>query len=74
MTIAKSEWLDDPYIAAGDRAYVIGTQDGGFPDLGVHVPGEMGGVWSHPIKLFDGFWLRIDDAWLPDAARFVSGP
>ncbi len=74
MTIAKSERLDDPYIAAGDRAYVIGTQDGGFPDLGAHVPGEMGGIWSHPIKLFDGFWLRIDDEWLPDAARFVSGP
>lgn len=74
ITMAKSARLDDPYIAAGDRAYVIGTHDGGFPDLGVHLPGEMGGVWSHPIKLFDGFWLRIDDAWLPDADRFVSGP
>src|SRR5215213_10294661 len=41
----------DPYVAAGDRAYLIGTQDGNFPDLGGHVPGEMGGLWVHPIKL-----------------------
>ena len=24
----------DPYAAAGDRSYLIGTQDGNFPDLG----------------------------------------
>ena len=24
----------DPYAAAGDRSYLIGTQDGDFPDLG----------------------------------------
>jgi len=74
MSIAKSERLDDPYIAAGDRAYLIGTQDGGFPDLGSHVPGEMGALWSHPIKLLDGFWLAIDGQWLPAADRFISGP
>jgi hypothetical protein len=32
-----------PYVTAGDRAYLVGTQDGDFPDLGGHVPGEMGG-------------------------------
>ena len=31
-----------PYVTAGDRTYLIGTQDGEFPDLGVHVPGERG--------------------------------
>src|SRR4026208_1797654 len=45
----------DPYVAAGDRAYLIGTQDGSFPDMGGHVPGEMGGLWVHPFKLIDGF-------------------
>src|SRR4051794_1172019 len=49
----------DPYVAAGDRAYLIGTQDGDFPDLGGHVPGEMGGLWIHPIKLIDGFWATV---------------
>jgi len=72
--IVKSARLTDPYIAAGDRAYLIGAQDGGFPDVGRHVPGEMGGLWAHPIKLLDGFWLRVDDAWLTGAARYMAGP
>jgi len=49
----------DPYVTAGDRAYLIGTQDGDFPDLGDHVPGEMAGLWVHPIKLLDGFWATV---------------
>src|SRR4051812_28967414 len=51
----------DPYVAAGDRAYLIGTQNGDFPDLGGHVPGEMGGLWIHPIKLIDGFWATLQE-------------
>ena len=51
----------EPYVTAGDRAYLIGTQDGNFPDLGQHVPGEMGGLWLHPIKLIDGFRARVTD-------------
>jgi glycogen debranching enzyme len=48
-----------PYVTAGTRAYVIGTQDGNFPDLGEHLPGEMGGAWLHPIKLIDGFRATV---------------
>jgi len=48
-----------PYVTAGDRTYLIGTQDGQFPDMGHHVPGEMGGLWLPPIKLIDGFQARI---------------
>ncbi len=51
----------DPYVSAGDRAYLIGTQDGNFPDMGDHVPGEMGGLWVHPIKLIDGFTAIVRD-------------
>ena len=51
----------EPYATAGDRAYLIGTQDGNFPDLGTHTPGEMGGLWVHPIKLIDGFWATVID-------------
>lgn len=49
------------YLNAGEYMKVIGTQDGWFPDFGHHVAGEMGGVWLHPIKLLDGFWLRMKD-------------
>src|SRR2546421_12915573 len=50
-----------PYVTAGDRTYLIGTQDGNFPDMGSHVAGEMGGLWLHPIKLIDGFWATVTD-------------
>jgi glycogen debranching enzyme len=69
-----------PYVTAGDRAYLIGTQDGNFPDLGGHVPGEMGGLWLHPIKLIDGFWSQVTDsathqeAPLSESADFVTYP
>ena len=52
----------DPYVAAGDRAYLIGTQDGSFPDLGEHLAQEMGGLWVHPIKLIDGFEASVADS------------
>jgi glycogen debranching enzyme len=61
------------YAAAGDRAYVIGMLDGSFPPIGTRICGEMGGVWAHPIKLLEGYWLALDGAWLPPATRFVSG-
>ena len=60
------------YVAAGDRAYVIGTQDGSFPPMGWHIRGEMGGVWAHPIKLLDGYWLMVNGVWAP-ATRFTTG-
>lgn len=52
---------DKPYLNAGNQAYIVGLQDGSFPDIGGHVAGEMGGIWAHPIKLLDGFWLMLAD-------------
>jgi glycogen debranching enzyme len=51
----RQEYIQSPYVTAGDRVYMVGHQDGQFPDLGWHVTGEMGGIWNHPIKLMDGF-------------------
>jgi Bacterial alpha-L-rhamnosidase 6 hairpin glycosidase domain len=71
---------DQPYVTAGDRAYLIGTQNGKFPDMGSHVPGEMGGLWLHPIKLIDGFWVNLTDratnqtAALDQSRDFVTYP
>src|SRR3954453_21292246 len=72
--------LNDPYVAAGDRAYLIGTQDGNFPELGGHVPGEMAGLWAPPIKLIDGFRATITDSTsgqttvLSRSAEFINYP
>ena len=73
-TRSTTEQLDEKrYVAAGDRAYVIGSEDGRFPPMGWHIRGEMGGVWAHPIKLLDGYWFRLGDTWLPKASRFTTG-
>jgi hypothetical protein len=61
------------YVAAGDRAYVMGFQDGRFYAQGWHVSGEMGGVWTQPLKLVDGVWFSVDGKWLDPATRFSSG-
>jgi glycogen debranching enzyme len=55
----RTEYINSPFVAAGDRVYLVGHQDGTFPDLGWHVTGEMGGIWDHPIKLMDGFTAQI---------------
>jgi len=71
---------DRPYVTAGTRAYLIGTQDGNFPDQGEHLPGEMGGAWLHPIKLIDGFAATISEpasrreSALANATNFTTYP
>ncbi len=74
----KSEYLQSPYVTAGDRLYVVGQQSGQFIDHGWHVPGEMGGVWDHPIKLMDGFAIMVNagtQVWkLQDAESFTNYP
>lgn len=42
--------------------------------MGWHISGEMGGVWAHPIKLLDGFWLEVDGIWLTAASLCRIGP
>ena len=64
---------DRRYAAAGERARVIGFQDGRFYANGWHIAGEMGGIWSEPIKLVDGVWFGIDDQWVGRATEFTSG-
>ena len=61
------------YVAAGDRAYVMAFQDARFYAQGWHVTGEMGGVWSQPLKLVDGVWFGVGDDWLAPATTFTSG-
>jgi glycogen debranching enzyme len=52
----NSEYL---YVTAGNRLYCIGNQAGKFPEVGFHIPGKMGGIWQHPVKLMDGFSLSL---------------
>jgi glycogen debranching enzyme len=76
----KPQYLASPFVTAGDRVYIVGYQDGSFPDLGWHIAGEMGGIWDHPIKLMDGFKASLsvkgndDDYCLNKADRFINYP
>ena len=55
----KADYLNSPFVTAGNRVYMVGHQDGSFPELGWHIKGEMGGIWNHPIKLMDGFTAEL---------------
>ncbi|TDB67994.1 alpha-L-rhamnosidase-related protein [Arundinibacter roseus] len=76
--IGRSEYLQTPFVSAGDRVYMVGAQNGSFPDLGWHIEGEMGGIWDHPIKLLDGFTATLhvgDRAYcLDQATQFINYP
>ena len=60
-------------VAAGTRAYSIGFEDGRFYANGWHITGEMGGVWTPPMKLLDGVWFGLDGQWVGPATKFTSG-
>lgn len=62
------------YVTAGNMLYSIGNQYGNFPEIGFHVPSEMGGIWQHPIKLLDGFKLFVNDSELGNCSQFTAYP
>jgi len=72
------DYMDSPFLSAGERMYVVGHQNGTFPDLGWHIKDEMGGVWLPPIKLMDGYSLSIkkdtQQICLNEAVNFENYP
>jgi hypothetical protein len=68
-----SRLADRREVAAGTRAYSIGFEDGRFYANGWHITGEMGGIWTPPVKLLDGVWFGLDGQWVGPATTFTSG-
>lgn len=74
----NSNYLNSPFVTPGNRVYMVGHQDGSFPEIGWHIKGEMGGIWNHPIKLLDGFAATL--LWeetrvsLDNAIQFTNYP
>jgi hypothetical protein len=60
-------------VDAGTRAYSVGFEDGRFYANGWHTTGEMGGIWTPPVKLLDGVWFGLDGNWIGPATKFSSG-
>src|SRR5215216_295295 len=73
-SLSTTNRLDDRrYVESGSRGYIVGSEAGRSPASGWHIRGEMGGVWTPPLKLLDGIWFGIDDEWIGPATRFTSG-
>src|SRR5689334_3592565 len=72
--LSTSDHLQDRReVAAGQRSYSVGFEDGRFYANGWHISGEMGGVWTPPLKLVDGVWFGIGNQWVDQATKFTSG-
>src|ERR1700733_3843341 len=71
---ATSQLSERRYVAAGTQAYVVGVEDGTFPPIGWHTTGQMGGVFTPPVKLLDGLWFGLSGSWLDAATSYTTGP
>ena len=63
-------------LVTGDRTIAMGDANGLYPASGWHIRGEMGGVWTPPVKLLDGIWFAVNGSWLgadTPAARYTAG-
>lgn len=67
---------DHPYFIAGNRMYAIGMMSGAQPHVGEeHLVGDMGGLWSQPIKVLDAWGIKIEmreSSFAPSATKFIS--
>lgn len=68
--------IDGQYlcVAASPKIYAIENQQGQFPDIGWHIPGEMGGIWMHPIKLLDGYEFTVNGTPLATVSGMTTYP
>ena len=69
----SSQLQDRREVTSGTRAYAVGFEDGRFYANGWHITGEMGGVWTPPMKMLDGLWFGVDGQWVGQATKFTSG-
>ncbi|HEX6287816.1 MAG TPA: glycosyl hydrolase family 65 protein [Herpetosiphonaceae bacterium] len=62
VALEASDPRPAPYFLSGRKLYAIGTTNGALEPVGAeHLVGEMGGVWAHPVKFLDGWYLSIQD-------------
>jgi hypothetical protein len=62
VALDANETQPAAYFLSGRKLYAIGTTSGALEPVGAeHLVGEMGGVWAHPVKFLDGWYLSIQD-------------
>lgn len=51
-----------PYFLSNAHAYIVASIGGSIMPYGAeHLPGRMGGVWMHPLRVLHGWELQIAD-------------
>ena len=72
--LSETERLSERrFVVTGDRAWALGSADGRYPAAGFHTRGEMGGFWLPNLKLLDGMWFSIDNAWIGAGTKTTTG-
>jgi len=71
-TETRTAGLSRPFTLSGRKCRLSGMQDGSFPNYGWHIIDEVNGIWTQPIKIVHGLWIRIDREQAP--VTHVDGP
>ena len=56
------------YTITSPTSYLTGAVRGGFPPIGQHIRGEMGGYWYPPVKILKGFECSAGSAKVEEGA------
>ena len=52
---------DTPYFLSNPHMYMVASLGGDLTAYGdEHTVGKMGGLWAHPIRVADGWCVRVD--------------
>ncbi len=66
LSLGRLHWerMSDPktlFFLGGPKLYEVAEMGGDSSPIGWHIPGEMGGVWAHPLKFLDGFSFEVEE-------------
>jgi glycogen debranching enzyme len=75
FVLGSVDWQDErdsatPYFLSNPRMYLVGSIGGAITPYGdEHLVGKMGGLWAHPMRMMQGWQVRIDGQVLAPATH-----
>ena len=80
FTLADIRWHAErpahtPYFLSNPHMYMVASLGGQCVAYGdEHTVGKMGGLWAHPIRVADGWYILVDGTALPTATSCTTTP
>ena len=80
FVLGSVDWQDErdsttPYFLSNPRMYLVGSIGGAITPYGdEHLVGKMGGLWAHPMRMMQGWQVRIDGQVLAPATHCTVYP